>query len=449
MPLNLRNRLQRIRNEKRSEAGHNNAAVCGSPEPQAVPVFNTGQDAGLFPQSLWVSAGYQVLKRSVKVKLPFCIPAEFSDSLAVIVRDILKYGRIPKPADLVFFDLETTGLSGGAGTLAFLGSFGRLEPDGLVIDQYLLLDYPGEGDFLEAMKKELSQPGQRGIPSLAVSYNGKTFDSQILKNRWLMNAVVPPDYFHADLLHSSRRLWKHLLPDCSQGTIETAVLGLDRSGDIPGALAPEIWFSFLKTGITGDLIGICDHNIRDICGLAALLLLLAQISAAPLETLRSYRYDSEALALLWRETVNYRSGIYAESLHMNMENEKRTAIRLLDRAAADLSPRVLYVHGTDLLKTDPGRGRNMLNSLASCSEKASAELRAGALCALAKDAEWTLKDFEKALAFTESALALTGIRESTRTGLQLRMGRLLEKKESWRRKNEDQITDKNRLQKNI
>jgi uncharacterized protein YprB with RNaseH-like and TPR domain len=441
MPQNLKERLQQIRKARTDSPS---VKTVKSPESCKNPFEKLAHnEAGLFPNAGWESFGYQVLKRTVKVNLPFQIPAFFPNAMAIIVPDLIRYGIIPRPGDIVFFDLETTGLSGGAGTLAFLASFGRIntietnEKRELVIEQYLLLDYPGEGDFVEAAKSELSGPGQSGASSLIVSYNGKTFDSQIFRNRCLMNAIVPPDYFHADLLHPSRRLWKHILDNCSQGTIETEVLGLDRTGDTPGAMAPEIWFSFLKTGHTQELIGICDHNIRDIMGLASLFLLLGKIAVSPLKTLKRYNFDLETLALLWRKTM-LRHGIIQSYAKTNRrqavvektffgKEEKDTAEILMAEATERLMPKALYVHGLGLLKSEKsGKGRAFLEALVS-SSNASVDLKARALRSLAIDAEWRLQKNNAALLYTEEALSLPEIASKLREELVYRRERLLKK----------------------
>jgi uncharacterized protein YprB with RNaseH-like and TPR domain len=237
------------------------------------------------------------LSRTEIRELPVPVPRIPPKDLGILAPD---FSDLPDPASLLFFDLETTGLSGGAGTLAFLAAFGRLVKTGasgsgfggISLTQYLLLDYPGEGDFLEAARGEF--PGKR-----AVSYNGRNFDAQILRNRWLMNGIVPPEYAHGDLLYPARRLWKGVLPDCSQGTIEREILGLSRDGDVAGAFAPEIWFNFLRNGETEPLLKICDHNLRDILGLASLFACLCAVASEPKEARRKYRVDGERLALRW------------------------------------------------------------------------------------------------------------------------------------------------------
>ena len=54
-------------------------------------------------------------------------------------------------ADMLFFDIETTGLSGGAGTLAFLVGIGKRIGKKLEVEQLFLRDYPGEPEFLEIL----------------------------------------------------------------------------------------------------------------------------------------------------------------------------------------------------------------------------------------------------------------------------------------------------------
>jgi len=333
----------------------------------------------------WTEAGFKTLKREVfrELKIPELevpVPEAFPAALPIVVPDIRHMGKLPLPGELLFFDLETTGLSGGAGTIAFLAAFGRFAKGGagISITQYLLLDYPGESDFTGKAAGEFTA----SPPPLVVTYNGKSFDSQILKTRCLMNGIKPPEYFHADLLHPARRLWKRRLPGCSQATIEVSVLGLDRAGDVSGAMAPEIWFSFLRSGDNSELLSICDHNVRDITGLASLFLALNVIAAAPIESLDRFRFDMEALALLWRNAVRRNPRFFGDE-------EKKTGEELLRNAARNGSPLAELI--------------------------------------LAKNAEWCLRDYGLALEYTNSALASQEISEGLRENLERRRIRLEKK----------------------
>jgi uncharacterized protein YprB with RNaseH-like and TPR domain len=247
-------------------------------------------------------------KRSLLLPAP-ARPIPWPRPQGILAPDFLRCPA-PRIGDLLFFDLETTGLSTGAGTVALLAAFGRLTtlgvPHTLRVTQYLLLDYPGESDFLEALLGDFAAGGEPPLDvaqPLVVSYNGKSFDSPLLATRCLMNGIKPPALVQADLLHPCRRLWKRVLPSCSQGMIETSILGRDRTGDTPGSMAPDIWFGFLKTGERDALLRVCDHNVRDIAGLAGILGALCAIAAEPRDGGERFRCDPEALALNWRRAI--------------------------------------------------------------------------------------------------------------------------------------------------
>jgi hypothetical protein len=204
---------------------------------------------------------------------------------------------------LLLFDLETTGLSGGAGTVAFLAALGRFDAESkLAVTQYLLLDYPGEPFFLDASCGELNRE-IAGAKPLIVSYNGRAFDSQLLSSRCFMNGMQPPQLVHADLLYACRRLWRTKIPSCGQADIENYVLHAARHGDLPGSFAPEAWFTFLRTGENERLLAICEHNARDAAGLAAILALLAGLAGSPLVEGARTGADMDALSRLWRRAA--------------------------------------------------------------------------------------------------------------------------------------------------
>ncbi|MDR2516035.1 MAG: ribonuclease H-like domain-containing protein [Spirochaetaceae bacterium] len=396
MAGNLRERLRRIR-EAQGAVPRPGPAGIGRREPDG----SANQFRG------WVSAGFQTLKRVLDTAPPLPFPAALPAALPVLVPDLDAARSLPVPEELLFFDLETTGLSGGAGTVAFLAAFGRLARTAhapasggysLRITQYLLLDYPGENDFIGALVGEFAAG-----PPVAVSYNGKSFDSQIIKTRCLMNGFTPPEYRHADLLHPARRLWKKTAGGCSQGTIETAVLGIDRSGDTPGALAPEIWFSFLRSGGAEALMGVCDHNLRDIAGLAAIFAAMCDIASDPLGALPKYRYDLERLALRWRDRAR-RAGELSPP-ESGPGTLRDTAGELLRFAAKQGCPAAALVYARDLLRSGGyDEGRRLLAAAAEAG--VPPEIRAAALRALAIDSEWRLGNAVEALELTRRALEL-------------------------------------------
>lgn len=402
MGSDLRSRLRRIRAAEVSGKPGIPSGTAGSARPAAEAPLSAPPELG----PGWTRAGYLTMKRTLLLDAPH-LPPVFPPSLGILVPDLLRYtpGEAG-PKALLFFDLETTGLSSGAGVVAFLAAFGRLASVAgetkLEVAQYLLLDYPGEDDFLEAVLGEFRRE-EDGCPPLTVTYNGKTFDAQVLKTRCLMQGRPPPVFFHADLLHPARRLWKRILPSCSQGEIETAVLGLDRTGDTPGAMAPDIWFAFLKTGETAALGGICDHNVRDISGLARLFGALVRIAEDPLRAHSLYSYDLESLALHWRKVCRPKRKTGERFLFGGEIPE--TGKTLLSAAASQGCPLAALTLARDLFSAgehEAGRGR--LRSVAAGDH--SPYVRALALRSLAIDAERRLRDLSLALSYAEAALAL-------------------------------------------
>lgn len=199
------------------------------------------------------------------------------------------------PADrLLFFDLETTGLSGGAGTIAFLAGFGSVLPSQgsgeFEIRQYLLTDFPGESDFLEAVLGELRRA------AILATYNGRTFDIPLLRTRLVLNRKAWPDLKHADFLPAARRLWSGRFKDCSLGTLERDLLGRERILDIPGARIPEIWLEFAGQGFHELMPAVLEHNAEDLATLAALAARCAEIHADPEE---ARGCDRSALGAFW------------------------------------------------------------------------------------------------------------------------------------------------------
>ncbi len=192
---------------------------------------------------------------------------------------------------LRFFDLETTGLSGGAGTTAFLATVARPEDGSLVLEQFFLADYPGEATYLQALLSAL------GPTPFLVSHNGKAFDVPLLRTRCLMQGLrFSEPVLHIDFLMTGRRLWRSKLGGASLGLLERGVLGLERIGDVPGGDIPEIWLSSLKSGLHPLLPQVITHNLLDVERLVALLAMANKIFTRPQDYAKGLSVDRFLLA---------------------------------------------------------------------------------------------------------------------------------------------------------
>ena len=72
------------------------------------------------------------------------------------------------------------------------------------------------------------------------------------------------------MLHGARRLWKLRFESCRLIDLETQVLGVERQGDIPGALIPYVYFEYLRTRHAARMLPVFHHNATDILTLACL-----------------------------------------------------------------------------------------------------------------------------------------------------------------------------------
>ncbi len=183
---------------------------------------------------------------------------------------LMQGDEMPEPFDplrILYLDTETTGLGGGAGTVAFEVGLGWLEEDGFHVHQLLMRDYPEERFLLE----EIIRTAERF--DVICTFNGKTFDLPLLKNRFIMNRIRTDclDKPHIDLLHIARRVWKLRLRRCNLTNLEEALLGIPRVDDLPGALVPERFFSYLKNGDFTLFDDVLAHNAQDIASLCTLL----------------------------------------------------------------------------------------------------------------------------------------------------------------------------------
>ena len=147
----------------------------------------------------------------------------------------------------LFMDTETTGLSGGAGTVAFLVGAGYADGDGLVIEQFLMRDYADEPELIDRLAVLMDQF------DCVCTFNGRKFDMPLLESRFTMCRMRNRwrEMENLDLLTPARRAWKLRIGSCRLANIEAEILGMPRHGDLPGSEVPGRYFEFLKTGDEG------------------------------------------------------------------------------------------------------------------------------------------------------------------------------------------------------
>lgn len=197
------------------------------------------------------------------------------------------------PADfaaerILYLDTETTGLA-GAGTVAFEVGLGWQEADGFHVRQLVMRDYPEERFLLEEIIRVAE-----GFSTIC-TFNGKTFDLPLLRNRFIMNRIrtAALDKPHIDLLHIARRVWKLRLRKCNLTNLEEALLGIPRVDDLPGAMVPERFFSYLKTGDFHLLDDVLEHNEQDIVSLQNLLCHMCRMYENP----EQLRFDEDVYSM--------------------------------------------------------------------------------------------------------------------------------------------------------
>jgi uncharacterized protein YprB with RNaseH-like and TPR domain len=171
------------------------------------------------------------------------------------------------PTRALFLDTETTGLAGGAGTVAFLVGLAWWHEGTLVLEQLLVRALGEEAPMLERLAERVREA------SMLVTFNGKSFDMPLLRTRFVMARMTPPaEPPHLDLLHVARRVHgKRVTHGCRLVAIEREVLGFERKDDIESGDVSACYWHFLRTGEAGALLGVIEHNAWDVVAMAALV----------------------------------------------------------------------------------------------------------------------------------------------------------------------------------
>ena len=172
---------------------------------------------------------------------------------------------------LLFIDVETTGLGGGAGTYAFLIGCGWFDGATFRVRQFFLSNYAAEPAILDDLAT-LAQ-GTTAI----VSFNGKSFDLPLIETRFLFHRMQTPftGMPHIDMLHPARRLWRPTddqppaaLASCRLAVLERTLCGVAREGDVPGFEIPGRYFAYVRSGNARPLEAVLEHNRLDLVSLA-------------------------------------------------------------------------------------------------------------------------------------------------------------------------------------
>jgi uncharacterized protein YprB with RNaseH-like and TPR domain len=166
----------------------------------------------------------------------------------------------------LFLDTETTGLSGGTGTFAFMVGLGFFQGDGFVIQQLFMRDYSEERASL-SMLQEILESYQ-----FLVTFNGKHYDIPLLETRMILARKSPKikEMPNFDLLYPSRKIWKGAYENCRLVTLESRLLGMGREDDIPSEWIPSLYFDYVQTKDARKIHRVFYHNRMDILTMVAL-----------------------------------------------------------------------------------------------------------------------------------------------------------------------------------
>ena len=280
----LYNRLRQLKEERagRGDAPH-------GPPAGGAPACIGGSAGGAAARPLremppgpgWRRVAPGVFEREQVHQLPPGIAADVWTRRADGHR--LAGGFSSPPGEALFLDVETSGLSGGAGSTAFLIGIGRLADGtssgassgigGVRVTQLFLSEPSSEALMLERLHALLAEAGE----FCWVTYNGGSFDLPVLRTRHILNRMQLPEHSHWDLLHITRRLWAPVIGPCNLAHVEDRVLGLSRLEDVPGSEVPGRYHRFIEDGDAASIAPVVSHHAYDVAHLASLALVLLEV----------------------------------------------------------------------------------------------------------------------------------------------------------------------------
>jgi uncharacterized protein YprB with RNaseH-like and TPR domain len=294
--------------------------------------------------------------------------------------------------DLLFFDTETSGLGVGAGNVPFMLGVGFFTDDEFIVQQ-LFVRNPGEEYAMLSYFATLSARFTH-----LVTYNGRSFDWPVVQNRYVINRL-PFDHARLeqlDLLYISRNLWKHSLESCRLSKVEEERLGITRHDDVPGSLAPMLYFQYLADKKIEPMEGVFQHNELDVLTLSTLTAHLGAILSGSID---------------WSRLVNedlFRIGVWLTESDL-VELGERAFQELLSRPAEEIvkyyAPLAMVYKKQRRYEEAVGLWEQAVAYSAAAGAVRGATLQSmQPLIELAMYHEHHSKEFSEALRYTEAAM---------------------------------------------
>ncbi|WP_424768877.1 ribonuclease H-like domain-containing protein [Paenibacillus sp. sgz302251] len=261
----LRDRMKRLRgdNEEKDKPATAIDLPTSAEEEWLSPVWET------FAVKLHSSEAGSFLLRKITYPANFRHGLHAIDELHAAAAGFSAFHPAAEAAaaeQVLFLDLETTGLGVGAGNVPFMIGIAYMSNEQFIVEQTLIRHPAEERAMLVYLAEKL-----KDFTYLA-TYNGKTFDWPLVQNRFILNGLGRQIWEpkHLDFLHPARSIWRNTLVSCKLSHVEEERLGIHREDDVPGALAPQLYFQFLADGNPAPLAGVFLHNEKDMLSLACL-----------------------------------------------------------------------------------------------------------------------------------------------------------------------------------
>lgn len=400
--MSLKEKLGRMRTHMQLDAMQDTAASATKTTAAASQeTIGSGERTQSSTDLLWNAYGavpYTVADLSILVR-EHCYPLAYQHGhyrLAQLHETVARWQNAEhdhplsakglQSADLLFFDTETTGLQGGVGNAIFLLGTARVTADAVVLRQHFLPSPDAEAALYHSFARDLA------TSSHLVTYNGKSFDwPQVQTRHTLVRSQVPalPALGHFDLLHGARRLWKEDLESCRLSLIEPEKLGVTRSHDVPGHMAPILYFDYLHTRDPRAIYGVLQHNETDVLSLITLYIHLSTLLLG--QSIENSCTTQEQFAIArWYEALGH---------------EEQASVWYACVAASDHDLRGRAMLALGLIHKRRRNWRQASEVLAHCEQVMQPYTTPEVYVELAKLYEHHLKDDEKALHYAQLALA--------------------------------------------